>query len=173
MNKSSPMIAPLILASLKRRLACTAYEMLLLLAVIAFGFMLPHLLLGIWWQVMAPGWLSILHLFAVLAVYFVSYWGLSGQTLAMQTWKIRLVRSDGQPVGLIRAFWRFVLASSWIVPAILIDKALGVSGATHILVFAGCAVLFSLLSALFDRDNLFLYDRLAHTRLVKSPATSA
>ena len=42
-------------------------------------------------------------LFLVLGVYFVWFWSRSGQTLAMQTWHIRLVTREGRPVTRLRA----------------------------------------------------------------------
>ncbi|MGZ3237424.1 MAG: RDD family protein, partial [Burkholderiaceae bacterium] len=37
-------------------------------------------------------------LFLVVGVYFVWFWTHSGQTLAMKTWRIRLVTKNGEPV---------------------------------------------------------------------------
>ena len=42
-------------------------------------------------------------LFLVLGAYFVWFWSRGGQTLAMQTWHIRLVTRDGAPVSRLRA----------------------------------------------------------------------
>jgi len=86
-----------------------------------------------------------LYLFLVLGIYFVVCWARGGRTLSMQTWKIRVVRNDGLPLGAGRALLRYVLA--W--PS---------------LAFLGCGLLW----ALFDRDRQFLHDRLAGTRIVVS-----
>jgi uncharacterized RDD family membrane protein YckC len=131
------------LPGLRRRLASMAYESLLLVGVLAVGFMLPQLALGMGFGILLPGWLSIAQLFLVLGAYFVWYWHLSGQTLAMQTWKIKLSTTSGKPPSLKRLALRYVLA--W--------PSLG---------FLGVGVFWSLL----DRERQFLHDRLAGTRLV-------
>ena len=71
------------------------------------------------------------------------YWRRSGQTLAMQTWKLRIVSVDGNPVSLRQGWLRYALA--W--PSVL---------------FFGAGLVW----ALFDRDRQFLHDRLSGTRIV-------
>lgn len=129
--------------SLRRRLASMAYESLLLVGVLSVAFMLPNLVLGIGFDILLPGWVLLGHIAAVLGAYFVWYWRHGGQTLAMQTWNIRLTTSSGAPPSLARLALRYVLA--W--PSI---------------VYLGAGLLW----ALFDRDGQFLHDRLAGTRLV-------
>jgi uncharacterized RDD family membrane protein YckC len=72
-----------------------AYESLLLLGVLSACFMLPHLALGMAFDIALPGWVLWAHVFIVLGAYFAWYWLHGGQTLAMQTWKIRLSTPDG------------------------------------------------------------------------------
>jgi uncharacterized RDD family membrane protein YckC len=134
-------------ASIARRLASMLYEALLLLGVLALTFMVPHLMLGVIWHQGVPGSLAWLHVFAVLGGYFLWFWLHGGQTLAMQTWKIRLesARTDSPP-GWRQAIWRYVLC--W--PSVM---------------FFGCGLVW----ALFDRDRQFLHDRLAGTRVVFCP----
>jgi len=86
-----------------------------------------------------------LYLFLVLGIYFVACWSRGGQTLPMQTWKLRLVRGENLPVGVGRALLRYALA--W--PSLLL--------------FGG-----GILWAFLDRDRQFLHDRLAGTRIVMS-----
>jgi uncharacterized RDD family membrane protein YckC len=118
------------------------YESLLLTGVLALFFLVPNMMVGMLWQVSLPGWAQWLNIVVVLGVYFVWHWHRTGQTLAMQTWHIRIVAEDGTPPSVRRALIRYLLA--W--PA-----ALTVVG---------------LLWALFDRDRQFLHDRLAGTRIV-------
>ncbi|MCX7156972.1 MAG: RDD family protein [Rhodocyclales bacterium] len=131
------------LPGLRRRLASMAYESLLLLGVLSVTFMLPHLAIGMGFGIVSPGWVLISHVFVVLGAYFIWYWHHGGQTLAMQTWKIRLSTSSGEPPSLGRLALRYVLA--W--PSI---------------VYFGVGVLW----ALFDHNRQFLHDRLAGTRIV-------
>ena len=120
-----------------------AYESLLLLGVLSVGFMLPHLVLGMGFGLLLPGWAMLAHVIVILGAYFVWYWGHGGQTLAMQTWKIRVTTPSGVQPSFGRLMLRYALA--W--PSI---------------VYFGSGLLW----ALFDRDSQFLHDRLAGTRLV-------
>ena len=85
------------------------------------------------------------YLFLVLGIYFVACWSRRGRTLPMQTWKLRLIRGDGLPIGGSQALLRYALA--W--PSLL---------------FFGGGILWAFL----DRDRQFLHDRLAGTRIVMS-----
>jgi len=131
------------LPSLQRRIASMTYESILLLGVLSVTFMLPHLALGMGWGITLPAWALIGHVFLVLGIYFVGYWHSSGQTLAMQTWKLRLSSPHGHAPSLARLIIRYVLA--W--------PSVGYF-------FAG------LIWALFDRDRQFLHDRLAGTQII-------
>jgi uncharacterized RDD family membrane protein YckC len=121
------------------------YESLLLLGVLVLTFVVPYILIGLIWGVSVHGGVEWLHLFLATGAYFVWFWRKAGQTLAMQTWRIRLVGASGQRVTLRQALLRYVLC--W-------PSVLGVVG---------------LLWALVDRDRQFLHDRLAGTRLVAVP----
>jgi uncharacterized RDD family membrane protein YckC len=120
-----------------------AYESLLLLGVLSVGFMLPHLAVGMVLGIVLPGWILISHVFVVLGAYFIWYWHHVGQTLAMQTWAIRLSTPNGEKPSLQRLVLRYALA--W--PSVI---------------YLGAGLFW----ALFDRDRQFLHDRLAGTRLV-------
>jgi len=85
------------------RVSCNLYEQLVLLGVLALTFLLPNLFLGIVLGIALPSWLTFFYLYSVLACYFVWYWTKSGQTLAMQTWRIRLITTSGQQPQKIQA----------------------------------------------------------------------
>lgn len=137
-------------AGVGRRLASMVYESLLLLGVLFVAFMLPHLALGMGFAIVLPGPLLFLHVFLVVGAYFVWYWRHGGQTLAMQTWRLRIVAGNGQPPELRRLMLRYFL--SW--PSLLLYGA-------------------GLLWALVDRERLFLHERLSDTRLICVPPTTA
>ena len=130
------------LPSVRRRLASLLYESLLLLGVLSVAFMIPHLALGMALHWTAPGPVLLLHVFVVLGIYFVWYWSHGGQTLAMQTWRIRLEDANGGTPPLARLALRYLLC--W--PS---------------LIFYGVGLFWALL----DRDRQFLHDRLAGTRI--------
>ncbi|MFY9329695.1 MAG: RDD family protein [Georgfuchsia sp.] len=135
--------APVALPGIRRRLASAAYDFILLLGVVAAAFILPHVLIGLFFHITAPGPVLVAHLVIVLAVYFLWHWRHGGQTLAMKTWKIRLTAVNGGTPSWRQLILRFLLA--W--PSI-------------------CCYGAGLLWALFDRDRQFLHDRLAGTLIV-------
>lgn len=137
------------LAGLRRRLASMLYESMLLLGVLALTFLVPYLILGAVAEFTPGGWVLWIHVFAVLGVYFVWYWRRGGQTLAMQTWRLKIVAVDGQLASLGRCWLRYALA--W--PSVLLFGT-------------------GLLWALIDRDRQFLHDRLAGTCIVLLPQQS-
>lgn len=135
------------LAGLRRRLASMLYEVLLLLGVLALSFIVPHVVLGFAAGVAVAPWLLWLHLFLVLGAYFIWYWYRHGATLAMQTWRLKLVDArDGRPLTVGRAALRY--AVSW--PSLWLF---------------GIGILWVIL----DRDRQFLHDRLAGTCIVLMP----
>jgi uncharacterized RDD family membrane protein YckC len=131
-------------AGIVRRLASMLYESLLVFAVVFFA--------GLLFYAAAGDHISgfIRHIFqfyllVVLGLYFVWCWCRGGQTLAMKTWKLRLVSADGSPVSAPKAALRYLLAC----------LSVAIAGAG----FAWAA---------FDCDRQFLHDRLAGTKIVSS-----
>jgi uncharacterized RDD family membrane protein YckC len=137
------------LASLRRRLACMLYESLPTFGVGAVVWFAPMVgLHGLGWNV--PGGLEWLSLFLLMGIYFVFIWHKTGQTLAMQTWRLQLVdAATGKSPSLRQCAVRYVMA--W--PALL-------------LIASGVGVLWA---AYVDRDRQFMHDRLAGTYLVFDP----
>jgi uncharacterized RDD family membrane protein YckC len=72
-----------------------------------------------------------------LGFYFVFCWTKAGQTLAMKTWRVQLIKSNGTLLDFKLAGLRYVLAS----------LSLG---------FFGVGFIW----AIFDREGFFLLDRL-------------
>ena len=102
-------------------------------------------------------------LFAILAAYFVWCWSNGRRTLAMKTWRLRLVRADGGVVTSKAALARYL--ATWIGPALALLAYLVLSRfgwGAH----AAWLVAFNFLWAFVDRDRLFLHDRVAGTRIV-------
>jgi uncharacterized RDD family membrane protein YckC len=153
------------LPGLRRRIASMAYECLLLLGVLSVTFMMPHLVLGMVFNVSLPNWLVALNFFGVVGAYFVWYWNKHGQTLAMQTWKMQLVRADGGKPSLQQLLLRFVLALAIPLGMVYLIQHL-VTGlpVARWYPYLGAAV--GLLWAFFDRDRQFLHDRLAGTKII-------
>jgi uncharacterized RDD family membrane protein YckC len=131
-------------ASLWRRGLSLGYEILLLVAVLFVGALPFVLAAGAADRVTARP-LFQLYLVALTAVYFVWQWRRGGQTLAMKTWRIRVVTREGAPLDWARAAQRYLFALAGTL-------------------LAGGGFLW----ALADRDGLFLHDRLAGTKIVRS-----
>lgn len=129
--------------SIRRRLASMVYESMLLAGVLFFGFFLPNVILGMVADALPPRAILPIHAILVVGAYFLWFWRRHGRTLAMQTWKIRLLSADGVQPAIGQLLLRFLLA--W--PCIFVLGA-------------------GLIWAVFDRDRQFLHDRLAGTRLV-------
>jgi len=159
-----------------RRIALNLYEMLVLMGVAALTFLVPHLLIGVMLEVTAPAWFLLAHLYLVLALYFSWYWTKTGQTLAMQTWKIQLISEDGTILKKSQALMRYALGSLWLMPAALIlFIAIKVGDAEKIgsylsITFFSMTLFFWPLTALLDRQGKqTLPDKWAKTRLVQLP----
>lgn len=103
----------------------------------------------------------------VLGAYFVWFWTHGGQTLAMKTWHIRLVRADGKPVTIWRAILRYLLAWLWFLPGLAVAWAIHAHAWMLALVPVANMIVWALATYL-DPQRQFLHDRLAGTRLVMS-----
>jgi len=153
--------------SLRRRLACFLYEGVLLFGVV----MIAGYLYGSLTQqrnALAGRHGLQAFLFLALAVYFVWFWSHGGQTVAMKTWHIRLVRADGSPVTQMRALCRYVLSWLWFLPALLALWLTGQHslGAIFGSMIAG-VIAYALLTYLHPQRQ-YWHDVACGTRLVHS-----
>jgi uncharacterized RDD family membrane protein YckC len=129
-----------------RRLASMLYEAILLFAVAFLGTWLFQFAAG---TLRIEGWrMHLLQAFllALFAAYFLWCWLRGGQTLAMKTWRIRLVARDGHATLAPKtALLRFFCA------LLLVPTLIGIAW------------------AYVDRDRQFLHDRLAGSLLIPVP----
>lgn len=107
--------------------------------------------------------------FLVLGAYFIHQWSRKGQTLAMQTWRIRLEFPGYAHVPMKIAALRYMLSWLWVMPAVLVCLALKLEHWHAVYTLLGGVLLWSM-TAFLDKDRQFLHDRLAGTRLVQLPA---
>ena len=158
-------------ATIRRRLCSLFYELLLLgalaltVSAVMTGF---QAWLGKSWL------LDVLTQLALLASIFgyLGYsWVQRGQTVAMKTWRLKLVRlDDGGLVDWRQAGFRYLVALLLLVgmPAISYlawSNRLGHGKEAMLISLAWCALPF--LAAFYDKDRLFLHDRLARTRQIE------
>lgn len=141
--------------SLLRRLAVIFYDSWLVLATLLF---VVALLIGL--RVLVQGvpaqgehalggpWQLPTFIIMVLVVchFFVYFWVKSGQTLAMQTWRIKVVQPDGELIRYRQAYLRFLAAC-------LSMACLGLG----------------YLWILIDREKKSWHDRLSGTELILLP----
>lgn len=133
---------------IKRYLA-VVYEALLLLALAMVLTAAYIMLVGD----ASQGWQRLglqLLLWTAIGGYFVRCWVVTGQTLASQTWRLKVVDAQGKLLPKQQAIIRYLVASVLLLPA----------GIT-------------LWWAMFDKEQQFLHDRLLGSRIVELPKATA
>lgn len=156
--------------SLRRRLSSMLYESMLLFGVLFISGWLFSTLLqqrhALYLRHALEAWL-----FLVLATYFIWFWLHGGQTLAMKTWRFKLVDLSGRPVGIWRATFRFLLAWLWVLPGLALASTMSDRHWMLVLIPAGNLLLWAL-TVYLDPQRQFLHDRIIGTRLVNSTPTA-
>ncbi len=150
-----------------RVFASMLYEGVLLFGVVFLADYLLDTLTqsrhALMWRHTRQAWL-----FVAIGLYFVISWRY-GQTLPMKTWNIRLQDRAGRIPNLTTRIARYVLA--WIPVLLAVGlvwvfyRSSGLPAANLLIVFTPLA---GFVWSWFDRDGLFLHDRLLGTRLVDS-----
>lgn len=165
-NTQQPLPAP----SIKRRLISMMYEAFLVLAVEMLATLVYLLVTG---NRQGPAYRYGLmsFLFLVAAAYFVHFWRDSGHTLAMKTWRIKLVQPGHARVSFKKAALRYVLSWGWFLPALAVCWFLGWNGKAEVSAALVVGLVAWAMTALLDKDRQFLHDKLAGTRLVQLPKT--
>lgn len=133
-----------------RRLGAMLYDTLLVTGLLLMAIVPVVVLLGSieGWDQIDTGSLRrnpfyIAYLLSVPVLFFVGFWKLTGQTLGMRTWRIRLMGDQGNAVSWRAAIVRYFAAMlSW--------APLGLG----------------FLWILIDPEKLAWHDRLSHTRLI-------
>lgn len=139
-----PPAGPLPAAPIWKRLAALFYDSLLLLALLMLAIAAAFAMKGGVIDAHHP--LFRLYLFMVAALFFCGFWVAGGQTLGMRTWRLRVQRRDGRPLGWWQALRRFLLA----LPSV------GLFG-------------IGLWWKFLDPDGLTLHDRLSGSTVVMLP----
>ncbi len=151
--------------NLKRRLICMVYEGMLLFGITFVAGLIFDV------STQSRHALMLRHvrelwLFLVIGIYFVFFWSRSGQTLAMQTWRIRVVDNDGGKLPVLKAIVRYCLAWMWFLPGLAIAYQLDLKSWTSVSVVIFFTALWAS-TAVFSKDKQFLHDKLAKTRLIQ------
>ncbi len=128
--------------SLLKLSACLLYE---LLAIIALSLVFAGLFYAVFGDA-THGIKRLLQqvlLWGLLGSYYVRCWITTGQTLAMQAWRFKLVAQHNAPLPKSTALIRYLLAS----------LSLALFG-------------LGFLWAIVDKDRLFLHDRLLSSKII-------
>jgi uncharacterized RDD family membrane protein YckC len=156
--------------SVRRRLIAMVYETFLLLAVDMLAVVLWLIITRNSQAPLAQHGLK-LFLFVVTGAYFVHAW--TGHTLAMKTWRMRVIKRDGARLPRSTAVLRYLLAWGWFLPALIACGLLGLKDKQQIGIAVAIGIAAWALTAFLDRDRQFLHDRLLGTRLVSLPKRGA
>jgi uncharacterized RDD family membrane protein YckC len=103
-------------------------------------------------------------LFLVLGLYFVYFW-IKGQTLAMKTWRIRVVDRHGRPLTPWRALRRYLLCWLWFLPPLAALAPLQLPVGEIAVLTLGWIAVWALASRL-QPQRQFWHDIWAGTRLI-------
>jgi uncharacterized RDD family membrane protein YckC len=165
-NSKSPIATP----TIKRRLISMVYEAFLFIAVELFAIFIYLLVTrNQHTPIIDHGRNAVF--FLVGAAYFIHSWAGSGHTLAMKTWRIKVVKLGYKNVPFRAAAIRYLMAWGWFLPAIVAYYALNWSilqdkGKIVAAFLAGIAAWAA--TALFDKDRQFLHDRVAGTPFMRA-----
>ena len=153
--------------SIKRRIAALPYEGMLLLALIVIAAFPVAGLKGATLSG-TPHVMFQTYLFGVTAAYFTWCWRHGGQTLAMKTWRFRVVDATGGALSFKRALSRFIFGMVFYGPACVGMALLFFPDRVSrvITMWAFLPLAATILWARHDADHQFLHDRLAGTRLI-------
>jgi len=155
--------------ALLRRMTCFVYE-----ATLLFGIALLPAVLGTLFfaqtgrshPLQSEGVVRAFAL-AIYGIYFVGCWSMRGQTLAMQTWRIRVVvAADGARLSQARALARYVACCiAWFAPATLAAAALQLRPWPTLVAVVVGIVVYALL-ALAAPGRQFWHDIVCGMRLI-------
>ena len=160
---------PLVAPSLRRRMACWIYEGLLLFGVVFLaGYLFSTLSQSRHALDNRHGLQAFL--FLIIGLYF-TWFGHKGQTLAMKTWRIRVVDEQGHALTQKRALLRYVLSWIWFLPPLAVLAPLDLSGSETLVLCLGWIVVWAVL-ARFQAQQQFWHDIWAGTRLITSEPLS-
>lgn len=152
------------LPSLHRRMACWLYESLILFSVlIVFGliFSTVGLILS---HPLKPTHLQSL-LFIVLGIYFSYFWS-HGQTVAMKTWKIQILDTQGKKITKLRALLRYTLYCAWIAIPLTTLRLLEFKITETVSLMLLWIMIWTLVSRL-NQKKQFIYEVLSGTLLIE------
>lgn len=167
MQNSTSLVAT---PSIKRRLICLVYDAFLVVAVLALAVLVFRMAVQNYTGPFVEHGSKFV-VFLAAGAYFVHSWTGSGFTLAMKTWRIKVVHLGTAHVPFRNAVVRYVFSWGWMLTGGLIYQVQGhhdrAWAAMSLSLLAGAALWAA--TAFLDKDRQFLHDKLAGTRLIALP----
>lgn len=157
--------------TLRRRLLSAVYELVLLVGVV----MVVSLLYSVLTQQRHAlhGKLGLqLVVFATLGAYFTWFWSHGGQTLAMKTWRLRLVMLNGESLSMATSVTRYALCWLPLLGSLLVAYALNVRSQSGIAAWLAAGGLSYVALAALRSDRQLLHDALSDTRVIDWPTSA-
>lgn len=165
MSNSTSIVAT---PSLKRRLICLVYEAFLVVAVLALAdFAFVFATKGYAGPFVEHG--NKFVVFIAAGAYFIHSWTGSGFTLAMKTWRIKVVMVGAARVPFRNAAVRYVFSWGWVLSGGLIYYLTGRHGWQDMALSLFAGIILWSSTIFLDKDRQFLQDKLAGTRLIQLP----
>ena len=110
--------------TVKRRLISMVYESLLAFAALFLPFLIFEFVTKAAHTPLIEHMRQALA-FLVLGAYFIHQWSREGQTLAMKTWRLKLVHAGHDRVAPRVAAVRYLLSWLWVLPAVVVCAVFG------------------------------------------------
>lgn len=148
-------------ASLRKRFGALLYEAVLLFGVCFFISALVHTLLPFADE---KPWVLQLVLFVALGAYFSYCWHKTGQTLAMKTWRLKVVSTQSTRISWRVALLRYCAAWFFLLPAMALIQIVEIPRMTALAIY-GASFLLIWACALFNSQRTTLHDWVARTRI--------
>ena len=149
------------------RLAVMTYEAVLLFGLV---FVTGYALLALagWTYPLRPGqrWALQALLFVAIGAYFVYCWVRAGQTLAMKSWRLRVVDRDGSLLSPLRAVLRYLLAWTLFAPGLAFIALAGPGAATSLIALIASLIVM-LATARLDPRRQLPHDRILGSRVIR------
>ena len=151
-----------------RRTICLIYDFLLILAILFIASFIFHFIFS---DTQAAYFKPLFqfYLFMIMGYYFTWFWTHGGQTLAMQTWKMRIVSADGRGLTKKQAIARYLFSLTGIFFLVIVNYIFPINFISYQQLALVSVLIFGsgFIWALFDPDHQYLHDRLAGTRIIK------
>ncbi len=150
-------------ASLYRRMASFFYEVLLLWGILILSGIVGGLF--VFFNNQYREIFIQFFTFVIFGFYFVWFWSVRGQTLAMRTWKIRLVTVDGKNPSVARSIARYMACYFWFGVTALVVHLNGWAGKESLIAFSVSLLVYALM-ALFHPERKFWHDAICRTQII-------